>query len=398
MLRPESSSALPRWIAPVIALIPVLPPLYLLAFAALGSLRRLGAVARWILLAFIATQLTAALLSPNPLVSLGAATARTALILALIAAGVYLQDSRTLRPLLWGEVVILLSAWAYTLVTQGLSGVLQRLGHPYYYVVSLGLVGVLTIWLALFWRGGALWWRWLVGLLGLVTWLASGSRGPLLALLLGTGVAFVLTGRRQARNWLLIGTAALLGVAYLAGRPGVPSNPVSRFVQKQSSGRNFVWQDAYAGFRTSPLGGVGPYQGGPYLTYLFKDGCHLNPSLDANNVQCPQNLTNFYGVWLIAHNAWLHSLLETGLVGVLGLCGLYTYGLYCVYRRRDPLSIAIMFGYTAMNMVDVIIAVPSPHLAELWWTVLGISMAPTPTVKVDDTAPLIKNEKGEMQT
>lgn len=375
MLRFASSEP-PRWLTPVLALIPVVPPLYLLAFGALGRLRTLNKVARWMLLAFVLSQVLAALLSPNPLVSVVATAARTLFILAMVAAGVYLQDSRRLLPLLWGELVIMVSAWAYTLHTQGLHGVLERLGHPYYYVVSLGLVGVVSIWLALFWRGGARWWRWLAGLAGLATLLASGSRGPLLALVMGTGVAVALTGRKQVRNGLLLGLVLLGGLVYVASRPNVPSNPVGRFLERQVSGRNYVWQDAYAGFQTSPMGGVGPYQGGPYLNYLFKDGCHLNPSLDRNNIQCPEQMTKLYGIWLIAHNAWLHWLLETGIIGTLGMTALYLYGLYCAYRRRDPLCLAILFGYTAINMVDVLIAVPTPHLAELFWAALGLSIAP----------------------
>lgn len=370
----ESASAPPRWLAPLIALVPVLPPLYLLAFGALGYLRQLGSAARWVLLAFVLSQLLAALFTPSPLVSLGTTAARSLFVLALVAAGAYLQDSRRLRPLLWGEIAILLSAWAYTLVTQGLHGVLERLSHPYYYTVSLGLVGVLTIWLALFWRGGGQWWRWAAGLLGFATLLASGSRGPLLALVFGTALAFIATRRKRARNALLVALALLMGLAYLASRPGVPSNPVGRFIQGQDSGRSFVWQDAWAGFNTSPIGGVGPYQGGPYLTYLFKDGCQLNPSLERNHIDCPPNVKKWYGVWLIAHNAWLHWLLETGLLGTLGMGALYGYGLYSAYRKRDPLPIAILFGYTAMNMVDVVIALPTPHLGELFWVTLGLSL------------------------
>lgn len=369
----------------------MLPPLYLLAFGALGRLRTLGTVARWVLLGFMVSQLLAALLSPNPLVSVVASSARTLFILAMVAAGVYLQDSRRLLPLLWGEIIIMVTAWGYTLYTQGVHGVLERLGHPYYYVVSLGLVGVVSMWLALFWRGGVRWQRWAAGLLGFVTLLASGSRGPLLALVVGTAVAVALTGRKQVRNGLLVGLVVLGALVYGASRPGVPSNPVGRFLERQVSGRNYVWQDAYAGFQTSPVGGVGPYQGGAYLNYLFKDGCHLNPSLDRNNIQCPEEVTRLYGLWLIAHNAWLHWLLETGLVGTLGMTALYGYGLYSAYRKRDPLPIAILFGYTAINMVDVLIAVPTPHLAELFWAALGLSISPDlPPAKGAETTPPVR--------
>ena len=150
--------------------------------------------------------------------------------------------------------------------------------------------------------------------------------------------------------------------------------PILRLLDDQTSGRNFVWADAYAAWQTSPIGGVGAYQGGPYLTYLFKGGCQLNPVLAANQINCPEWLSSFSGLWLIAHNAWLQWLMETGVVGLSGLLLIYGYGLWAAARSRDPLLIAVLFGYTAMNFVDVVIAVPSPHFAELWWVALGISV------------------------
>ena len=146
----------------LIALTPVFPPLYLAAFGALGHLQTLPLTARYLLLFFASTQLVAALFTPRPLLSLGLAAARTLLILAMIAAGVYLRESRNLRPLLWGQLVIFGTAWGYTLLTQGWAGIQERLGHPYYYVVSLGLVAVMALWITVFWRGGG-WWRWPVG-------------------------------------------------------------------------------------------------------------------------------------------------------------------------------------------------------------------------------------------
>ena len=103
------------------------------------------------------------------------AAARTTLILAMIAAGADLRDSQALRPVLWGQLVIFASAWLYTLTTQGFAGVQERLGHPYYYVVSLGLVAVVALWFIAFWRGGG-WWRWPAGTLALATLLGRQPR------------------------------------------------------------------------------------------------------------------------------------------------------------------------------------------------------------------------------
>jgi O-antigen ligase len=366
----------PHRVSWLIALIPIFPPLYLAAFSALGQLRTLSLTARYVLFFFASTQLVAALFTPRPLLSLGLAAVRTLLILAMIAAGVYLRESRNLRPLLWGQLVIFGTAWGYTLLTQGWGGVQERLGHPYYYVVSLGLVAVVALWLTVFWRGGG-WWRWPAGTLALATFLAAGSRGPLLALCGGSLAVLAFAGRgRRWRWWALLPAALILGLAALTATLDIPFQPVERLFNDQTSGREYVWRDAVQGWQTSPVGGVGPYQGGPYLTFLFKDGCQLTPTLARNEIACPEGLNRWSSVWLIAHNAWLHWLLEAGVVGSLGLVVVMGYALWWAARRGDPLTVAVLFGFTAMNVVDVVIAVPSPHFAELWWVAVGLSLRP----------------------
>lgn len=343
-----------------------------MALSCLRQLRTLPVTARYVLFFFASTQLIAALLTPRPLLSLGLAAGRTLLILAMIAAGVYLRDSRNLHPLLWGQLVIFVTAWGYTLSTQGLAGVQERLGHPYYYVVSLGLVAVVALWLIVFWKGGGLWWRLAAGFLALGTFLAAGSRGPLLALGVGSLAALAFMGRR--RWWILLPGVLALGLATLTATLNLPLEPVERLLNDQTTGREYVWRDAVEGWRTSPLGGVGPYQGGPYLTYLFKDGCQLTPTLERNDIACPESLSRWSSVWLIAHNAWLHWLLEAGVIGLLGLVVVMGYTLWRAVQLSDPFVLAVLFGYTAMNVVDVVIAVPSQHFAELWWVCVGISL------------------------
>ena len=365
----------PKWVSWLIAFIPVFPPLYLIAFGSLKLLRTLPLTARYVLFFFASTQLMAALFTPRPLLSLGLAVVRTVLILAMISAGVYLRDSRNLRPLLWGQLVIFATAWGYTLFTQGIAGVQARLGHPYYYIVSLGLVAVIALWLVVFWRGGSLWWRIPAGIFALATFLAAGSRGPLLALAVGGLVALGIIGGRR-RLWVALPVVFILGVAALGSSLHVPFKPIERLLNDQTSGREYVWKDAVEGWRTSVLGGVGAYQGGPYLTYLFKDGCQLTPTLARNEIQCPKNLSRWSSVWLIAHNAWLHWLLETGVIGVTGLIAVMGYALWQAILQADPFILAILYGFTAMNVVDVVVALPSPHFAELWWVTVGISLLP----------------------
>ncbi|GAA4014696.1 O-antigen ligase family protein [Deinococcus rubellus] len=373
----------PRWLPWLIAAVPVLPFFYLAAFGALGSLRRLPRVARWVLFYFAASQVLAALLTPNPLLSLAFGGVRTLLILAMISAGVYLQDSRHLRPLLWGQLIIFVWAWSYTLLTQGVAGVEARLNHPYYYPVSLGLVAVVALWLVMFWRGGAAWWRILAGLVVVATLLAAGSRGPMLALTLGSVAALLLAGHRGSRRWVVVPLGVVAIIILVVSALQLKFAPILRLLDDQTSGRNFVWADAYAAWQTSALGGVGAYQGGPYLTSLFKDGCALLPTLIADTPVC----SLLDGIWMTAHNAWLHWLLETGVMGLSGLLVVYAYGLWAAVKSRDPLLIAVLFGYTAMNFVDVVIAVPSPHFAELWWVALGISVWRAQGAAAEQTRP-----------
>ncbi len=385
--RPEAHAivkAAPRWLPWVIGLTPVFPPLYLVAFGGLRSLRDLPCVMRWVLLFFAVTQLTAALFTPRPLASLVLAAARVLFLLAMISAGVWLRDSRRLRPLVWGYTLVFGTAWIYTLVTLGLPGVQGRLSHPYYYIVSLGLLGAICLWLVVSWRGASPWWRIPVGALATITMVATGSRGPLLAFVIGI-VAATLNGGRHFLRLLI--PLLLIGVAAFGLVPQLRAvNPLERLATGGLTGRDEVWQNAWDAFQFNPAGGSGPYQLGPYLTFLYKDGCTLNPVLEQNGIHCPAWLRPYTGAWLIAHNAALHVLAETGVIGALGYLAVFLLGAWRTWRSRDSLLVAVFWGFTAMNLVDVVIAVPSPHFAELAWVVLGLSLVTGPENVLGDPA------------
>ena len=177
------------------------------------------------------------------------------------------------------------------------------------------------------------------------------------------------------KRQVLLPAAGIVLLAAASASLQLPVKPVERLLNDQTSGREFIWRDAISGWQTSPLGGVGAYQGGPYLTYLYKDGCQLTPTLARNEISCPASLTRWSSVWLIAHNAWLHWLLETGVTGTSGLIAVMGYALWRAARQGDPLTVAVLYGFTAMNVVDVVVALPSPHFAELWWVCVGSSAA-----------------------
>ena len=141
----------------------------------------------------------------------------------------------------------------------------------------------------------------------------------------------------------------------------LPFKPVERLLNDQTTGRQEVWQDALVGWRTSPIGGVGPdIREGLTLSYLSRDGCQVTPTLERNQITCPAALGRWSSTWLIAHNAWLHWLLESGILGLAGLCTVMVYTLWRAMNLGHPFTVAVLFGFTAMNVVDVVIAVPSP--------------------------------------
>lgn len=367
----EPDRTLPRWVPWLIALTPVVPPLYVAAFGALGRLRELPVLLQRVLMFYVAAQLLAAVFTPSPLLSVPLAGARALLILAMIAAGVYLRDARTLRPMVWGYLIVFATAWAFSLIEIGPQAIQSRLGHPFYYIVSLGLLGVIALWMIVSWKGASPWWRFPAGAFALATIIAAGSRGPLLALAVGALAAVAAGSYRYLRALALL---AVIGAAAFGLVPQLRNlNPLERLATINLSGRDEVWQGAIHAFRASPLGGQGPYQLGPYLTYLYKDGCHLNPTLEQAGYTCPAWLERFSGAWLIAHNAFLHSLGEAGIIGTLGLGALFLAGAVAVWRTRNGLLLSIFWGFTAMNFVDVVTTVPSPHFAELFWVVVGIA-------------------------
>jgi len=377
----ERSFHHPRHLAWLIALVPLFPPLFAAALGTLGRLRDLNRTVQLVLGGFLVAQLVAALFTPQPLLSVPLALARAALLLAMIAAGVYLRDSRWLRPLLWGHLAVFVTAWVFTLVTVGPSlGPAGRLSHPLYYFVSLGLVSAVSLLILVSWKGASPWWRFPAGALAVLTLVASGSRGALVALAVGS-LAAVLAG--NLRYLRALGLVVLTGVLAVGVVPDLRASlpveggaaPATNLTSTNLSGRDEVWEGAIRAWQASPVGGQGPYQAGPFLDFLVRDRCQLSPALEDAGVNCPAWLDRFRGVWSTAHNVVLHSLAETGVIGTLGLLALFVLGAVATWRVRDGLLLAIFWGFMAMNVVDVVTALPSPHFSELFWVAVGIALA-----------------------
>lgn len=356
----------------LIALVPVFPPLYLAAFAALRYWRALGPLARGVVLFYLGTQLAAALLAPDPLASVPLALVRGLFVVALVLAGVRLADLRWLHYLLAGLAVVYLLAFWTSYDAFGAQFLARRLVHPYYTTVSIGLAGAVGVLLALDWRGPA-WLRLGVGLLALAALAFSGSRGAMAVLVVGLVLWFAVHFRRVAWAAVVAGVAAA-GV-YVAATLGQHIPALARLLSLNLSGRDRVWEGALEAIQAHPWGGVGPYQLGPWLVDLYRKGCHLWQGAAVLDLGCPDWLEPFYGAWLIAHNLLLHALGETGVVGTLGFLALLALVGWAALRAREPLLAAIFFGYLVMSLVDNPMAVPSLHLAEVFWVAGGMALA-----------------------
>ncbi len=368
-------NSVPRWLSQYLALIPVFPPLYLLAFYGLRFWKRFSPPARYALGFFLASQLIAALFAPRPVVSLGLALLRALFIFGLIGVGAWLRESRWLGYLLYGLIVVYVVALgsSWLLLGERLFR-WARLVHPYYTTVSLGLSATLGLFLAFGVPQLPRWLRLVGGALAFLVLLFAGSRGAVLALFTGGMAAAFFGGARYLR---ILGSAGVVvGVALFLAESERRVGAITRLLNLGNlSGRDKVWEGAVAAFSAHPIGGVGPYQLGPYLSFLYRGGCRLWDAAERLGLSCPSWLEPFYGAWLIAHNVVLQALGESGVVGTLGWLVLYLFAGYAVFRAREPLMAAIFTGFMAMGLVDNPTAVPSLHLGEVFWVAVGMAMA-----------------------
>ena len=362
-------SASLRWL---IALAPVFPPLTSSAFITLRYWRRLGGPARTVIIFFLASQLLAALLTPNPLLSLSLAVLRGLFIVSLLLLGVLLRDRVWLRYLLFGAAVVSLMALFSSYAAYGPHFYARRLLHPYYTTSALGVTAAIIIWLVLDWERANPWLRSLLGLLGLAVLMLSGSRGAILALGAGAMAAALVGGR----SFLM---AIGAGVFFLAARyvqlwKSGWAAEFHRMFSLNPSGRNEVWRRAWEAFSSHPWGGVGPYQLGPWLDPNLQSSTAWQQLLPTG-LYLPAWTSSLRGFWLLAHNVLLHSLAETGLIGTAGYLALLVFVGYAVLRARQPIMAAIYFGMLAMSLVDNPITVPSLFFAEVFWVAGGMALA-----------------------
>lgn len=372
--RQEETVVFPGWLPFWLTGLPaafVLSPLGLLG---LPYLRILPRGLLYLFGGYALCQVLPAVFAPTPLLALGGALLRTALLGGLLGLGAVMGQLEQLRPLAVGLTGVYLTALVFNL-SVGLDLFSGRLSHPYMTPITLGLAGAMGLWLAVFLRGH--WgWRIFLGLAGAASLLFSGSRGPLLAALFGLLTAYVLQKRPQ--TYLVLITAGLLfGLSLTLGdRVGV--NLLSRLTQIDTTGRDVVWSNTLSVIRAHPLVGVGSYQLGAELTPPGQP-CALVNQVTAQEesltkAACPAWIARLRNPWLIAHNVSLQQLAETGPLGLLGLMMLLTTVTVVTLSRREPLAVAVVSGLLLATVLDNTLLVPSPFFAEVFWLVAGTQL------------------------
>ncbi|PTA67139.1 O-antigen ligase family protein [Deinococcus arcticus] len=358
-----------RWANSWLSILPVVYVLSPLALIGLRCLRTLPPSAWALLGIYVLTQLGPVLFTPVPALALLAATFRTLLLFGLIGIGHYLREAPAIRPVLWGLGLVYLTATVFSQI-QGVDWLSGRLIHPYLTTTSLGLAGAYGVWFCLYLPGR---WTWRApgALLALGILLASGSRGPLLATVLGV-IFGLMMGRH--RRWWLTGAAGITGALLLAlvlvGQKAQIAT-LERFQQFDLAGRQVIWQNTLALIQDVPLGGIGSYRVG---TALAPTGdCYFLTVPDRSDA-CPAWVRASGQPWLIAHNGVLHQWAETGPVGTLGLFALIGTVLFLSVRRRDALVVAALSGVILTNIIDNTWIVPGLISGELFWILAGTQL------------------------
>jgi O-antigen ligase len=191
--------------------------------------------------------------------------------------------------------------------------------------------------------------------------LAAGSRGPVVAFLVGAVVLVALTSTRgRAQQRLLLAGGGLLGAAIVVPLV-LPSSAIGRAVSAllggtsglSTNGRAELWSQAFTSFSQHPFLGVG--------TGGFSA---INP------------------VGLYPHNILLEAAVELGIVGALLVAGILVgagrrlYWAWRGARGRDRIDAAILATLFTTALVNALFSGAIQDNREIWvWGGLGIGMS-----------------------
>lgn len=196
------------------------------------------------------------------------------------------------------------------------------------------------------------------------------SRGGLVALGAAMVAAVVVGGRRRVGTAAIVAVVGLSVVGYFA--VGVSEEARERVTTLGSgTGRTDIWTVGWRMVEAEPLRGVGV---GNFQTssihYLLEPGAIIR---DDFIVDRPQ----------VAHNAYLHLLAETGVVGLALFAGLLLAGALAAWRaavlfaRRGDVQMegcarAVLVALIAVFVADIFV---SDQLSKTLWLLVGLGPA-----------------------
>jgi O-antigen ligase len=196
------------------------------------------------------------------------------------------------------------------------------------------------------------------------------SRGGLVALGAAMVAAVVVGGRRRVGTAVIVAVVGLSVVGYFA--VGVSDEARERVTTLGTgTGRTDIWTVGWRMVEAEPLTGVGV---GNFQTssihYLLEPGAILR---DDFIVDRPQ----------VAHNAYLHILAETGVVGITLYAGLLLAGALAgwraavIFARRGDVAMegcarAVVIALFAVVVADVFV---SDQLSKTLWLLVGLGPA-----------------------
>ncbi|MFC4456258.1 O-antigen ligase family protein [Deinococcus sonorensis] len=369
-----------------LALLPLVPPLSVLGVISWRRVTALPLALRWLLGTAAVLLLLSSVAAARPLPGLVGGVLRVLVVGGLLLTGWQLarpgqEAAERLRPLLWGLLVVWLTALLNTALLEHGAVWRTRLLHPFLPMVWLGIMGGVGLWLAACWRGGVWWLRWPLLLLGFAVMVLSGSRSAVAAGVVGL-LAAALVGRvsRNFRLTVLAGLVLLLAGAALLPRLSSTSAAAAHLSQLDLNSRDLYWDEARSIAQRLPWGGSGVLQLGA-LARTSEENCWQEYVSAALN--CPPSVRALkdaawfqpfrYAIWQ-AHNVALQSLAESGLVGTAGLFLLLGLVTVAALAGRDPFLIATAVGYAVINLVDNATLLVGMGVADLYWLIAGMAL------------------------
>lgn len=370
----------PKWLIPWLAL---LAPLYVIspvAILGISALRFLPTQVLWVLGVYAVTQQISALFTPEPLLASGLALVRTMLMFGLLGIGVWLKSTDHIESMVIGLSMVFVTALSVSFF-QDANFAIHRLNHPYMTPTTLGIGAALGMWIAIFSKS-LLIWRFPLFILSFIIMLLSGSRGAIISCLVG-----LLFGSMTKKvvlsiySYISIFIGLFLIVVLFSSQESLSF--IGRLLNLGFNGREVIWYNTIMIIKNNILGGIGSYRLGYYLgtpNHCFLFETHVQNT--KNN--CPQWLTDIGQPWLIAHNAILQQLAETGIIGTVGFVILFGFILFKIFSSEsiNPLPKAVISGFLVFNIVDNSFIVPSPFYGEFFWVLVGTQMNNIQTLSI----------------